>query len=75
MISKSYKFAFITLSFIFYSFCSAQVIINEYSASNLSTVTDNYSSYDDWIELYNTDVSAVNLGGYFLSDNPNDSTK
>ncbi|MEZ5082688.1 MAG: lamin tail domain-containing protein [Bacteroidales bacterium] len=47
---------------------SSQVVINEYSVSNLSTITDNYSKYEDWIELYNAGASSANIGGYFLSD-------
>ncbi|MEZ5083398.1 MAG: lamin tail domain-containing protein [Bacteroidales bacterium] len=53
----------------------AQVVINEYSCSNLESFADNHGSYEDWIELYNTGTSSVNIGGYYLSDNPNDSTK
>ncbi len=48
-----------------------QLIVNEYSASNLSTIQDNYQKYEDWIELKNTSNSLINLEGYFLSDNPN----
>ncbi|NCA86706.1 MAG: hypothetical protein EOM83_14240 [Clostridia bacterium] len=47
---------------------TAQVVINEYSVSNLSGFADNYSKYEDWIELYNTSSVAVNLSGYGLSD-------
>ncbi len=46
----------------------SQVVINEYSASNLNQFTDNYSRYEDWFELYNTSSSPVNLGGHFISD-------
>jgi hypothetical protein len=46
----------------------SQVLINEYSASNLSTVIDNYDEYEDWIELYNAGNISVNIGGYFLGD-------
>jgi len=46
----------------------SQVVINEYSASNLSTIQDNYQEYEDWIELYNTGSSIINIGGYYLSD-------
>jgi hypothetical protein len=53
----------------------AQVVINEYSASNLFTVLDNYNSNEDWVELFNTGTSQVSLAGYFLSDNPADSAK
>jgi len=39
-------------------------------ASNTSTVQDpDYNQSADWIEIYNNGTSAVNLNGYFLSDN------
>ncbi len=59
---------------LFISFCcfmatiKAQVVINEFSASNLSQFVDNHSDYEDWIELYNTGTSAFTLDGYYLSD-------
>lgn len=48
---------------------TAQIVINEYSCSNLNTQLDNFNNYEDWIELYNKGNSTVNLGGYYLSDN------
>jgi hypothetical protein len=53
----------------------SQVLINEYSVSNLDEFVDNYGSYEDWIELYNTSSSYADLSGYYLSDDPEDSTK
>ncbi len=53
---------------------SAQVVINEYSCSNLNQFADNYSKYEDWIELYNTSATPVSLAGHFLSDD-NDEPK
>jgi len=47
---------------------NGQVVINEFSASNLTQFTDNYQDYEDWIELYNTGTSTVSLTGYYLSD-------
>lgn len=47
---------------------NAQVVINEISASNLNQYVDNHSDYGDWIELYNIDTFAVDLSGYYLSD-------
>ena len=32
---------------------NAQVVINEYSASNLESFTDAFGKTEDWIELYN----------------------
>ena len=46
----------------------SQILINEYSASNLSFIQDNYDEYEDWIELYNAGPSGVKIGGYHLSD-------
>ncbi|MBK7409834.1 MAG: CotH kinase family protein [Saprospirales bacterium] len=46
----------------------AQVVINEFSAANVSTIQDAYSEYEDWIELRNTGPTAVDISGYYLSD-------
>ena len=60
----------ITIAAMFFSvsYAFGQVVINEYSVSNLSQFPDNYAKYEDWIELYNTSASPVNLSGYYLSD-------
>ena len=63
--SKLYLILFI---FSITTFSYAQVVINEYSASNLTGYTDNFNKTEDWIELYNTSTSSVNIGGYHLSD-------
>ena len=47
---------------------NAQIVINEISASNTSTIQNGLEEYDDWIEIYNSGGSAVNLAGYHLSD-------
>ncbi|MBI4648836.1 MAG: CotH kinase family protein [Bacteroidia bacterium] len=47
----------------------SQVVINEFSCSNISTLTDNYNEYEDWIELYNSGGAAVDITGYYMSDN------
>jgi hypothetical protein len=52
-----------------------QVVINEYSCSNFSQTADNFGAYEDWIELYNPGVSAVNIGNYHLSDKITQPTK
>ena len=66
---------FSTCVFFYFSTLHSQVFINEYSCSNLESITDNYGQYEDWIEIYNTSSSSVNIGGYYLSDNPNNLTK
>lgn len=46
----------------------AQIVINEVCASNTSIIQNGIDNYDDWIEIYNSGASAVNLSGYHLSD-------
>ncbi len=48
------------------------VVISEFVASNVASFEDGYGSTPDWIELYNSGTSAVDLSGYHLSDNPAD---
>ena len=52
-----------------------QVVVNEYSASNLTLYTDNYDLEEDWIELYNTSETDLDISGYFLSDKEDNPTK
>ncbi|MEN9332154.1 MAG: hypothetical protein RLZZ94_1244 [Bacteroidota bacterium] len=54
---------------------NAQVVVNEYSASNLTQFVDDHSDYEDWIELYNAGSSSLNIGGYYLSDDSTNNTK
>ncbi len=46
------------------------VVINELMASNMAYITDENGEYEDWIELYNGSSNAINLTGWYLSDNP-----
>lgn len=71
------KKVFATLSLLFLiNSVFSQVKINEYSASNSgSSILDNKGNNSDWVELYNSGATAVNIGGWNLSDNPANSTK
>jgi gliding motility-associated-like protein len=53
----------------------SQIVINEFSCSNVNTLLDNFGETPDWVELYNTSSSPVSLGGYYLSDKINNPTK
>jgi len=44
------------------------VVINELMADNALTQQDDYSEYNDWIEIYNNSSSTIDLSGYYLSD-------
>ena len=46
------------------------LFINELMASNGTTVPDPQGQYDDWIELYNGGGQAINVGGMYLTDDP-----
>lgn len=64
----------------FFSFCllaglRAQVIINEFSAANVNTLTDAFNEYEDWIELRNTGSAPANISGFHLSDRLNNPDK
>lgn len=54
---------------------AGQVVINEFSCSNINTIADNYAEYEDWIELYNAGATPVDLTGYYLSDKITNPTK
>ena len=44
------------------------IVINEIMTSNTSVNTDEDGDYQDWVELYNSGATAVNLAGYGLTD-------
>jgi len=57
-------FLFLLLSTVY----GQNVVINEVVSSNSNTISDEDGDYSDWIELYNSDTSAINLAGYSISD-------
>ncbi|MBN1560288.1 lamin tail domain-containing protein [candidate division KSB1 bacterium] len=51
------------------SAAQAQTVrINEFMASNTSTLADVDGDFSDWLELYNPAATAVNLAGWSLTD-------
>ncbi|MBL7782564.1 MAG: CotH kinase family protein [Saprospiraceae bacterium] len=66
------------LTCLFLAICNiaqAQIVVNEYSCSNLDQFPDNYGKHEDWIELYNTSSSPVSMAGYYLSDDEDEPKK
>lgn len=51
---------------------SQEVIISEFLASNVTGRTDEDGDESDWIELSNQSGSAVDLGGWSLTDEADD---
>ncbi len=55
--------------------CSADILISEFMADNDSTLLDGDRNSSDWIEIHNTSPDAVDLTGWYLSDDPDDLRK
>jgi len=54
---------------------SVSLVINEFMASNSSSIQDPQGQYDDWIEIYNFGSRPVNIGGMYLTDDLSFPTK
>lgn len=54
---------------------NAQLVINEYSASNLESFPDAFNRFEDWIELYNGSDQMMDISGYYISDKEDNPTK
>ncbi|MFP6872746.1 MAG: lamin tail domain-containing protein, partial [Verrucomicrobiales bacterium] len=66
------KTAILATLFAFISFTCPSVIgalhITEFMADNKNTLQDEDDDASDWIEIFNSGPQAVNLEGYFLTD-------
>ena len=65
------------LCLAFAPFLWANVVINEFMASNDEYFQDpdETGEFPDWIELYNSSDQNINLSGHYLTDNPDQPTK
>ena len=54
---------------------SGSVVINELMASNQTSISDQDGEFDDWAELYNNSSSAIDISGWYLSDDFQNLTK
>ena len=57
------------------AFGSHTLFISEIMSSNRCTIRDEDGDYSDWIELYNSGTNAIDLTGYWLSDDPTNPLK
>ena len=62
------KLLLLVVSCCLLSITHAQIVINEYSGSNVNLALDPYGQYSDWFELYNTTAGPIDISGYYLSD-------
>lgn len=44
------------------------LVINEFMASNSTTIADEFDEFDDWVEIFSMSDVPIYLGNYFLSD-------
>ena len=49
--------------------------VNEFMASNETTITDDYDEYEDWVEIFNYGTEGIYLGDKYLSDKTDNPTK
>ena len=49
-----------------------RLLINEIMSNNQACCADRYGDFDDWIEIYNADGHAVDIGGMFITDDLTD---
>ncbi|MFN6379973.1 MAG: lamin tail domain-containing protein [Flavobacteriales bacterium] len=54
---------------------SPTLYINEVLSVNVADATDEAGQTEDWFEIYNPNSFAVNLAGYYISDNPENPRK
>jgi hypothetical protein len=48
------------------------LVINEFMASNKTTIQDSFGDYSDWIELQNDSPDSIDLAGWHLTDDSDD---
>ena len=69
------KITFLIVSIFSINHVNSQLVINEYSCSNMTHHTDAFGDNEDWVEIFNGTAAAVDLTGYFLSDKASNLTK
>ena len=75
--TRNLLFGLVITAYLFGSVSTAEtsLVINEIMASNNSSLQDPQGQYDDWIEIYNYGIDAIDMGGMYLTDNLSIPTK
>ena len=58
----------VILFFFFSEDITAQLVLNEMMPFNVTTLSDQFNEYPDWVEVYNSGTGTESLGAYWLSD-------
>ncbi|MFT7602471.1 MAG: hypothetical protein ACI8VT_000033 [Saprospiraceae bacterium] len=64
----SYPFFFACLLSGTQSLSAQSLFINEFVASNSSGLSDEAGEFEDWVEIYNDDNIAIDVGGMYMTD-------
>jgi hypothetical protein len=59
----------------FYDPSLSSIVINELLSVNFTVAADQDGEFDDWIELFNTSSTIIDISGYYLTDNKDEITK
>jgi len=65
---NTYRYLIIAIITAITTQLSGQIVINEYSASNLENYIDSFNKTEDWIEIYNSEDSDRDISGWYISD-------
>ncbi|MFN5318713.1 MAG: lamin tail domain-containing protein, partial [Bacteroidia bacterium] len=65
------RFCVLAFFFLLGNEANSQLVINEGSNKNYSVLLDEDGDHEDWIEIYNSGSTAIDLFNYSLSDNSN----
>lgn len=63
------RLSLVTFLLLIAPFAKAQVIISEFMANNVEGILDGDGNREDWIEVKNSSLAAVDLAGWYLTDN------
>ncbi|MGI6074080.1 MAG: OadG family transporter subunit [Fermentimonas sp.] len=71
---------YLFISFTVLTGCSKKInkpgwVINEVMVTNESNYVDNFGKRSGWIEIYNYSAATMDLGGRYLTNDPNNPTK
>ena len=64
------QIAFLILFLSTFALQGQNLYVNEFMASNATTLADEFGEFDDWIEIHNTGTTAIDLANYYISDDP-----